>query len=68
MRFDDCMINKFLFTFLLLVSFSVSADRQQPELSFNLTPVKKAIPASDFELLNMDDGKVKFYNYHGKVV
>ncbi len=62
------MINKFLFIFLVLVSLTVSADRQQPELSFNLTPVKNVIPASDFELLNMDDEKVKFSKYRGKVV
>lgn len=52
----------------LLLSFSANADWQQPELSHNLTPVRSVIPASDFELEDMDEEKVKFSKYLGKVV
>lgn len=62
------MINKIVFISLLLASVSVSADWQQPELSHNLTPVKKVISASDFELSDMDEEKVKLSRYRGKVV
>lgn len=62
------MKNKTLFSLLLLVSCSVYADWQQPELSYNLTPVTRVIPASDFELQDMDEEKVKFSKYHGKVI
>ena len=62
------MINKIVFISLLLASVSVSADWQQPELSHNLTPVKKVISASDFELSDMDEEKVKLSSYRGKVV
>lgn len=44
------------------------ADWQQPELSHNLTPVKNVISASDFELPDMDEEKVKLSKYRGKVV
>ena len=56
--------------FLLLTAFSLSliADWQQPELSHNLTVVKKNITASDFELQNMDEEKVKLSDYKGKVL
>jgi len=53
---------------LLVISFSTHADWRQPELSHNLTAVKKTIPASDFELQNMDEEKIKLSNYQGKVV
>ena len=62
------MINKILILLFLLLSFSANADWQQPELSHNLTPVRSVIPASDFELEDMDEEKVKFSNYLGKVV
>lgn len=62
------MINKVLFLLFLLLSFSANADWQQPELSHNLTPVRSVIPASDFELEDMDEEKVKFSKYLGKVV
>lgn len=62
------MINKILFLLFLLLSFSANADWQQPELSHNLTPVRIVIPASDFELEDMDEEKVKFSKYLGKVV
>ncbi len=61
-------MNKFLLVTLLIVSFSVVADWQQPELSYNLTPVKKQTPASDFQLMNMDEEKIKLSDYRGKVV
>jgi thiol-disulfide isomerase/thioredoxin len=53
---------------LLTVSLSINADWQQPELSHNLTVVKKTIPASDFELQDMDDEKIRLSDYKGKVV
>ncbi len=64
------MINlkKFLFVVLCCISFSVAADWQQPELSHNLTPMAKNIPASDFELLDMDEEKKKLSDYRGKVI
>lgn len=61
-------MNKYLFGTLLLASVAVHADWQQPELSYNLTPVENKVPAKDFELLNMDEEKIKFSDYRGKVV
>jgi len=60
--------NKFLLITPLFISFTVFADWQQPELSHNLTPVKKIIMASDFELMDMDEEKKKLSDYRGKVV
>jgi len=54
--------------FLLGQSFGLNADWQQPELSHNLTEIKKVTMASDFELLDMDEEKVKLSDYKGKVV
>lgn len=51
-----------------IMSGSVIADWQQPALSHNLTPVKKVVAASDFELQNMDEENVKLSDYKGKVV
>jgi len=51
-----------------MATFSANADWQQPELSHNLTLVNKTVPASDFELQNMDEENVKFSDYRGKVV
>jgi len=53
---------------LLLTAPTVHADWQQPELSSNLTPLRTPIPSADFELLNMDEEKVKLSDYRGKVV
>ena len=53
---------------LLLVTATVHADWQQPELSNTLTPLRTPIPSADFELLNMDEEKVKLSDYRGKVV
>ena len=61
-------IKRLILVILLLVSFSANAERQQPELSYHLTPVKNVVAASDFELLNMDDEKVKLSDFRGKVV
>ena len=44
------------------------ADWQQPELSYNLTAFDRKIEARDFELMNMDEEKVKLSDYQGKVV
>lgn len=57
-----------LLIMLLFISFSLNADWQQPELSHNLTAVKKSIQASDFELQDMDEETVKLSDYRGKVV
>jgi thiol-disulfide isomerase/thioredoxin len=62
------IIKKILITVLCCISFSVVAEWQQPELSYNLNPVTKIIAASDFELLNMDEEKRKLSDYRGKVV
>ena len=61
-------MKKLLLLFLLGVTTSLNADWQQPELSHNLTVVKKVIPASNFELQDMDEEKVKLSDYRGKVV
>jgi len=53
---------------LLMISLSASADWQQPELSHNLTQIKKVIAASDFTLQNMDEEKISLSDYRGKVV
>ncbi len=53
---------------LLLISFSINADWQQPELSHNLTVVRSVVPAADFELQNMDEEIVKLTDFRGKVV
>ncbi len=62
------MMKKILLTILLLTSFSLNADWQQPELSHNLTEIKKVILASDFALQNMDEEIIKLSDYRGKVV
>ena len=59
---------KITFISFLLASMTANADWQQPELSHNLTPVKNVISASDFELSDMDEEKVKLSKYRGKVV
>lgn len=61
-------MKKLLLLILLLLSFSVVADWQQPELSHNLTAVEKIVQGSDFELQNMDEEKIKLSDYRGKVV
>ncbi len=53
---------------LTILALPVYADWQQPELSHNLTPVNKIIPAADFELKNMDEENKSFSDYKGKVV
>jgi len=53
---------------LLGWSLNVNADWQQPELSHNLTKINKIIPASDFELEDMDEELVRLSDYKGKVV
>ena len=59
---------KFIVTAVFFISPSVLADWQQPELSHNLTPVKKSVAASDFELQNMDEENKKLSDYRGQVV
>jgi len=61
-------LNRLILSAVLLMSFSAIADWQQPKLSHNLTPVKNIVPASDFELLDMDDEKIRLSDYRGKVV
>ena len=53
---------------VFFISSSALADWQQPELSHNLTPVKKSVVASDFELQNMDEEIKKLSDYRGQVV
>ena len=61
-------MNKLLVTLLLAVPMSLNADWQQPELSHNLTVIKNVVPATDFELQDMDEEMVRFSDYRGKVV
>ncbi|MFV2003724.1 MAG: TlpA family protein disulfide reductase [Gammaproteobacteria bacterium] len=61
-------LNNLLFVALSLFSFSAHADWQQPELSHNLTPIKKTIAAPDFKLQNMDEENIKLSDFRGKVV
>ncbi len=61
-------MNKLLLILLLTAPISLKADWQQPELSHNLTVIKNVIPATDFELQDMDEEKVVFSDYRGKVV
>ncbi len=64
----SAFVRRSLLIILLSLSFSLNADWQQPELSHNLAAVKNIIPASDFELQNMDEEKIKLSDYRGKVV
>ena len=61
-------LNNTLIVMLFVFSPLATADWQQPELSYNLTPVKKVIVASDFDLQNMDEENKKLSDYRGKVV
>lgn len=61
-------MKKSLLILLLSVSLTLNADWQQPELSHNLTAVKKSIQASEFVLQDMDEETVKLSDYRGKVV
>ena len=61
-------MNRYFLLLSLLCSYGVNADWQQPELSHNLTPVKKSVVASDFELQNMDEEIKKLSDYRGQVV
>ncbi len=54
--------------FLLLLAFNSYAEWQQPELSHNITRIKQPVVASDFELQDMDEERVKLSDYKGKVV
>jgi len=53
---------------LYIVSMTVNADWQQPELSHELSPVERVVSASDFELKNMDEESKKLSDYKGSVV
>jgi peroxiredoxin len=53
---------------LITSSLTVSADWQQPELSHNLTEIKKVIPAKDFKLQDMDEQTISLSDYKGKVI
>jgi peroxiredoxin len=57
-----------IFITLFISAFALKADWQQPELSHNLTVIKKVIPAMDFELQDMDEQKIKLSDYKGKVI
>lgn len=61
-------LNNLLIIVICVCSSSAIADWQQPELNHNLTPVKKVVAASDFELQNMDEENKKLSDYRGKVV
>ena len=57
-----------LLILLLAGSPAVVADWQQPELSYNLTPVKNSMMAPDFELMDMDEEMKRFSDNRGRVV
>ena len=61
-------VKQSLVAVLCCISCSLAADWQQPELSHNLAPMTKVLPASDFELLDMDEEKKKLSDYRGKVI
>jgi thiol-disulfide isomerase/thioredoxin len=60
--------DRLLVVLLGLLSLSVQADWQQPELSYNLTPVKDRVVAHDFNLQNMDEEDIRLSDYRGKVI
>ena len=61
-------MNKILLLAGLLLTVTAQADWQQPELSHNLTPIKKIVVASDFTLQDMDEEDKKLSDSRGKVV
>ena len=65
-------MKKIINLILLITSFIFTnvtfADWKQPALSHNLTAFDRKIEARDFELMNMDEEKVKLTDYRGKVV
>jgi thiol-disulfide isomerase/thioredoxin len=61
-------MNKIVLLVGLMLSVTAQADWQQPELSHNLTPMKKVVAASDFRLQDMDEEYKKLSEYRGKVV
>ncbi len=62
------IINLILLTTLLSFAGVSFSDWQQPTLSHNLTAFDRKIEARDFELMNMDEEKVKLSDFKGKVV
>ena len=60
--------NLILLTTLFIFTNVTFADWKQPALSHNLTAFDRKIEARDFELMNMDEEKVKLADYRGKVV
>lgn len=61
-------MKKILLLAIMMMSVSVQADWRQPELSHNLTPVKKIVQAYNFDLQNIDEENKKLSEYRGKVV
>ncbi len=62
-------ITNFILIIALLSFASITfSDWQQPTLSHNLSALDRKIEARDFELMNMDEEKVKLSDYRGKVV
>ena len=62
------LINLMLLMMTVTFTAITFADWQQPTLSHNLTAFDRKIEARDFELMNMDEEKVKLSDYRGKVV
>ena len=62
------MTIRFSIFLLCVLSLSVDADWQQPELSHNLTSITKTIVASNFKLQNMDEEYIELSDFRGKVV
>ena len=61
-------MNKLILLIIFTFAVTVQADWQQPELSYNLTPVKEAVAGKDFNLQNMDEEVTTLSGLRGKVV
>jgi peroxiredoxin len=57
-----------MFLCCLLMFPAQAAEREQPQLGYNLTATSESIPAPDFTLEDMDAKKFSLKDYRGKVV
>ncbi|MCK5002297.1 MAG: TlpA family protein disulfide reductase [Gammaproteobacteria bacterium] len=58
----------FIFSILLLTTFTANAAWEQPELGYKLSPLAKPVDAPNFVLNDMDEYEYDFSEYRGKVV
>jgi len=52
----------------LLMFSAQAAEREQPRLGYQMTPLSEPLPAPDFTLEDMDAKKFSLQGYRGKVV